>query len=68
MYKAKGITHIEIQCVACRKAMTEAQRTGNGGVCPMCRHRGVNAATTCEVVFVVGYPRSWARRLLERVL
>ena len=46
-----------IQCAKCRKSLTEAQRVASH-TCPKCKHRGTNAVSSVDVIFVYRWERS----------
>ena len=47
-----GCEVLRIVCIECRKGLTEHQRVNSGGICPHCNHRGANAYTKIDVIFI----------------
>lgn len=61
-----GKLAIKIVCASCKEQLTDDERIHSHGRCPKCNHRGTNALTTVDVIFVSVYVRAWYERLLPR--
>lgn len=54
---------MKIQCIQCRKPLTDKQRTDNEGSCPKCGHRGDLAMRVVDCIFIATPSRNWFQKM-----
>lgn len=60
------VSTLLIECVSCRKGVTEAQRV-SCTTCPHCSHRGINAFARLDVIFVTKYYKNHNLLVLDQI-